>query len=193
MTKSCCLQKKGERNYYEFDIAKSKQFNFEGPMGVRLRKANLKHDYADLELMLDDRSLSQKHVNIYQPVMFYTPDTPQPIELVINSITKDHIRGYVSSPKYRQSELAAMQTANAAAATTAVAGTTTTSQCESGAAEVAGAEIGLFRNEAVVASNAQLRPGAQTSGRFLSSSQISSSEQPQSANGIECRIPASQE
>jgi hypothetical protein len=121
------LQKKGERNYYEFDIAKSKQFNFEGPMGVRLKKANLKHDYADLELMLDDRSLSQKHVNIYQPVTFYTPDTPQPIELVINSITKDHIRGYVSSPKYRQSELAAMQSANAAAATTASAGTTTVS------------------------------------------------------------------
>jgi hypothetical protein len=118
------LQKKGERNYYEFDIAKSKQFSFEGPIGVRLKKANTKHDYADLALMLDDRSLSQKHVNIYQPVMFYTPDTPQPIELVINSITKDHIHGYVSSPKYRQSELAAMQTSNANAATTASAATT---------------------------------------------------------------------
>ncbi len=110
------LQKKGERNYYEFDVAKSKQFNFQGPVGVRLKKANVKHDYADLELMLDDRSLSQKHVNIYQPVMFYMPDTPQPIELVINSITKDRIHGYVSSPKYRQSELAGMQTANAASA-----------------------------------------------------------------------------
>jgi len=120
------LQKKGERNYYEFDINKSKQFSFEGPIGVRLKKANVKNDYADLALMLDDRSLSQKHVNIYQPVMFYTPDTPQPIELVINSITKDHIHGYVSSPKYRQSELAAMQTANANAAT-APAGTTAAS------------------------------------------------------------------
>lgn len=116
------LQKKGERNYYEFDVAKSKQFNFQAPVGVRLKKANVKHDYADLELMLDDRSLSQKHVNIYQPVMFYTPDIPQPIELVINSITKDHIHGYISSPKYRQSELAAMQSANAANATTASAG-----------------------------------------------------------------------
>ena len=116
------LQKKGERNYYEFDVAKSKQFNFDGPVGVRLKKANVKHDYADLELMIDDRSLSQKHVNIYQPVMFYTPDIPQPIELVINSITKDRIRGYISSPKYRQSELAAMQTAGSA--TAASAGTT---------------------------------------------------------------------
>jgi len=66
-----------------------------------------------LELLVDDRSLSQKHVNLYQPVMFYTPDIPQPVELVINSITKDHIHGYVSAPRYRQSELASMSNANA--------------------------------------------------------------------------------
>ena len=106
------LEKKGERNYYEFDITKSKQFQHDGPFGVRLKKANTKHQYADLELMVDDRSLSQKHVNLYQPIMFYTPDSPQPVELVINSITKDHIHGYVSAPRYRQSELASMQNAN---------------------------------------------------------------------------------
>ncbi len=107
------LQKKGERNYYEFDISKSKLFQHEGPFGVRLRKANSKHQYADLELMVDDRNLSQKHVNLYQPVMFYPPDNPQPVELVINSISKDHIHGYVSAPRYRQSELASMSNANA--------------------------------------------------------------------------------
>ena len=105
------LQKRGERNYYEFDIQKSKQFQREGPFGIRLKKANTKHQYADLELMVDDRNLSQKHVNLYQPVMFYTPDTPQAVEVVINDITKDHIHGYVSAPKYRQSELASMSSA----------------------------------------------------------------------------------
>jgi hypothetical protein len=107
------LQKKGEHNYYEFDISKSKQYANTGPFGVRLRKANIKHQYADLELMVDDRSLSQKHVNLYQPVMFYMPDSGQPVELVINSVTKDHIHGYVSAPRYRQSELASMSNANA--------------------------------------------------------------------------------
>jgi len=107
------LEKKGERNYYEFDLDKAKSFQHDGPFGVRLRKANTKHQFADLELMVDDRSLSQKHVNLYQPVMFYTPDNPQPVELVINSITHDHIHGYVSAPKYRQSELASMSNANA--------------------------------------------------------------------------------
>lgn len=102
------LQKKGERTYTEFDISKSDQFQREGALGIRLRKANTKHQYADLDLMVEDRSLSQKHVNLYQPVMFYTPDSTQPEQLVINNISKDRIHGYVSSPKYRQSELASI-------------------------------------------------------------------------------------
>jgi hypothetical protein len=110
------LEKKGERSYYEFDIDRTKQFQHEGPFGVRLKKANSKHQYADLELLVDDRNLSQKHVNLYQPVMFYTPDTQQPVELVINSITKDHIHGYVSAPRYRRSELASMSNANGTSA-----------------------------------------------------------------------------
>ena len=102
------LQKKGERSYAEFDLAKSKTFKREGPLELRLKKANNKHQYADLEMMVDDRNLSQKHVNLYQPVMFYTPDSPQAVEIVINEVSKDHIHGYVSAPKYRKSELAAM-------------------------------------------------------------------------------------
>jgi hypothetical protein len=107
------LEKRGERNYFEFDIDKSKQFTRSGEMGIRLRKANDKHQYADLDLLVDDRNLTQKHVNLYQPVMFYTPDSPQPVELVVNNISKNHIHGYVSISKYRQSELAAMSNANA--------------------------------------------------------------------------------
>ncbi len=44
------LEKKGERSYFEFDLQKSKQFAHEGPLGVSLRKANVKHQYADLDL-----------------------------------------------------------------------------------------------------------------------------------------------
>src|SRR5579872_119619 len=101
------LQKKGERSYFEFDLDKDNQFQPYGPVGIRLRKANTKHEYADLELMVDDLKLSKKHVNVYEPVMFYVADGQQPVELVINSIRKDHIHGYVSQPKYKASELRA--------------------------------------------------------------------------------------
>jgi hypothetical protein len=112
------LEKKGERSYFEFDIYKAKQFQHDGPFGVRLKKASEKHQYADLELMVDDRDLSQKHVNLYQPVMFSTPDSPQPVQIVINAISKDHIHGYVSAPRYRQSELASMSSSTGGNATT---------------------------------------------------------------------------
>ncbi|HXZ80759.1 MAG TPA: hypothetical protein VEG30_12565 [Terriglobales bacterium] len=106
------LRNKGERNYYEFDINKSKEFHREGPVGVRLRKANTKHKYADLDLQVEDADLSQKHVNLYQPVIFYPADSRQPLELVINAISKDHIHGYLSTPKYTAAELAAMAPAD---------------------------------------------------------------------------------
>jgi hypothetical protein len=101
------LQKKGERNYYEFDLDKSKNFHSTGPVGISLRKANTKHQYADLELLVDDRQLSKKHLNLYEPVVFYPSEERQPVELVINSITKNHVRGYISAAKYKASELAA--------------------------------------------------------------------------------------
>jgi hypothetical protein len=109
------LERRGQRDYFEFDLSKAKQYSHEGPVGVSLRKANVKHQYADLQLMVDDRDLVQKHVNLDQPVMFYMPDTEVPIQIVINQISKDHIHGYVSAPKYRKSELAAMDDANNAA------------------------------------------------------------------------------
>jgi hypothetical protein len=108
------LEKRGQRNYFEFDLGKSKQFQHEGPLGVSLRKANVKHQYADLQLMVDDRALVQKHVNLDQPVMYYQSDSEQPIEVVINRITKDHIHGYVSAPAYRKSELTSMEDAASA-------------------------------------------------------------------------------
>lgn len=101
------LQKKGERNYVEFDLDKSKNFRSEGPVGVSLRKANVKHQYADLELLVDDRQISKKHLNLDEPAIFYATGERQAVELVINSISKDHIHGYISAPKYKASELAA--------------------------------------------------------------------------------------
>ena len=107
------LEKKGERSYYEFDLDKSGQMQRQGPVGIRLRKANTKHQYADLEMVVEDFKVSKKHVNIYEPVVFYSGDRKVPVELVINSIGKNHIHGYVSEPKYKGTELEAMANTSA--------------------------------------------------------------------------------
>jgi hypothetical protein len=114
------LQKKGERNYFEFDLDKSKNFRRVGPVGVSLRKANTKNQFADLKLLVDDRELSKKHLNLYEPVIFYPGEEQTPVELVINGITKNHIHGYISAAKYRRSEL---QASNAAPSNNGPGGT----------------------------------------------------------------------
>jgi hypothetical protein len=109
------LQRKGDRSYFEFDVDKSKQFRATGPVGIKLKKANTKHQYADMDLMVDDVALNQKHVNLLQPVIFYAGENGKPVELVVQRISHNHIHGYVSTPRYRDSELAAMAAANAQA------------------------------------------------------------------------------
>ncbi|MBZ5633841.1 MAG: hypothetical protein LAO55_12030 [Acidobacteriia bacterium] len=99
------LQKRGERNYYEFELNKSKQFQRVGPLQLALRKADTKHKRFDMNLFVDDNQLEKKGVNLYETIWINMGDRPQPMELVVNQITKDHIQGYLSEPKYKKSEL----------------------------------------------------------------------------------------
>jgi hypothetical protein len=99
------MQKRGERNYSEFKLDKSKLFQKVGPVSLALRKADTKHKRYDLELIVDDMKLEKKNVSLYEPVYLTLSDRPQPMEVVVNQITKNEVRGYVSQPKYRKSEL----------------------------------------------------------------------------------------
>jgi len=119
------LERKGERNFYEFDIQKSKQFQREGPMSISLRKSNSKHKYCDLVLIVNDSEVSKKHVDLYEPILFNPEGYSQPLQVVINAIGKDDVRGYVSEPKYKPSELAAgASSTGGAAAQTATSSST---------------------------------------------------------------------
>jgi hypothetical protein len=99
------LQKRGERNIYEFDLAKSKQFQRVGPLSLSLRKADPKHRVYDLSVMVNDVNVDKKHVNLFEPVWINLSDRPQPIQLVVNKIDKNQVRGYISEPRYKTVEL----------------------------------------------------------------------------------------
>jgi hypothetical protein len=72
--------------------------------------------------MVDDFKLSKKHVNVYEPVIFYSADNKLPVELVINQISKNHIHGYVSEPKYKSGDLEAKANTSAGTAVANPAG-----------------------------------------------------------------------
>jgi len=99
------LQKRGERSYVEFNLPKSKQFQRYGPLMLSLRKADTKHKSFDLAMIVDDNQLNKKKVNLYEPIWIHRTDDPQPVQVVINKIDRDQVSGYVSAPKYRNSEL----------------------------------------------------------------------------------------
>jgi hypothetical protein len=108
------LEKRGERNYVEFDLTKSKQFHRIGPLPLSLRKTETKHKKYDLALIVDDNELSKKQVNLYEPVWIYTDNGAQPAMVVVNRIEKNLVHGYISTPRHKASELA---TANGASVT----------------------------------------------------------------------------
>jgi hypothetical protein len=115
------LQKRGERNYYEFSIDKSKQYSRVGPLSIGLRKADTKHKRFNVAMLVDDNELQKNSVNLYETVWISLSDRPQPIELVVNKIAKDHIEGYLSEPKYKKSELSSTGSINPAKPVTAPA------------------------------------------------------------------------
>ena len=100
------LEKRGERNYYEFELVKTKQFQRSGPVMLSLRKADEKHQHLDLALIVNDNSLTKRNVNLYEPVWIYDTDST-PVQVVVNKIGKDRVHGYVSAPKYSAADLAA--------------------------------------------------------------------------------------
>src|SRR5881392_1278392 len=100
------LQKRGERNYFEFDLTKSKQFQRFGPLTLSLRRTDAKHANYDLSMVVDDNRLDKKHVNLYEPIWIHSETGGQPVQIVVNKIGRNTAHGYISAPKYRESELA---------------------------------------------------------------------------------------
>ncbi len=95
------LEQRGERTYFEFDLTRAKHFQKEGPLMVSLRKVDAKHGRYDLAMVVNDNHLSKKNVNLYEPIWIDGTDRQQ-VQLVVNSVGKDHVHGYVSAPKFVQ-------------------------------------------------------------------------------------------
>lgn len=93
------LKALGERNYFEFNIKKSKQFSRVGDITVKLSKADVKRNRYTLEIVADDKKVEKKDKSINEPIQFYTAKAKQPYEIVVNEVKKDQIVGYLATPK----------------------------------------------------------------------------------------------
>ncbi|MCU1261659.1 MAG: hypothetical protein JWO80_4544 [Bryobacterales bacterium] len=93
------LKRLGERNYVEFKLAKAKQPQRVGEVSLLLKKADPKHNRFTFELTADDKKTEKKDRTINEPIQFLMARAKQPYEIIVNSVQKDMIVGYLAEPK----------------------------------------------------------------------------------------------
>jgi chromosome segregation ATPase len=93
------LRDLGDRNIYQFTLAKDGKMQKVGDIELLLRKADAGHNRFNLDIMADDRRVEKKDRTVNEPVQFYTSAAKQPYELVVNQVGKNQITGYLATPK----------------------------------------------------------------------------------------------
>jgi hypothetical protein len=95
------LRKKGERDYFEFDITKPKKSEMTrvADVQLQLRRTDPKRAKYDVLIQVDDSRLEKKDRTANEPVQFLVGRDKLRYEVVVNYVDKDRIRGYLSAPK----------------------------------------------------------------------------------------------
>ena len=92
------LRRRGERSYYEFTLQKGSAPVVLAGVKLRLKGVDELRSRYVVVLSADDRNIL-KNRNLNEPVQFYAGRDHILYELVVNSITKDRVLGYLSVPK----------------------------------------------------------------------------------------------
>jgi hypothetical protein len=93
------LKALGERNYFEFNLGKTKAPQKVGDIFLQLKKTDNKKNKYTVEITADDKRVEKKDKGVNEPVQFYTSKARQPYEIVVNEVKKDVIVGYLATPK----------------------------------------------------------------------------------------------
>jgi molecular chaperone GrpE (heat shock protein) len=103
------LKRRGERDYFEFDLRKTKDMARVAGIRLQLTKTDPKARRYDVTLQVDDNKLQKKGQLINEPIQLNVGKDRARYELIVNFIDKDHIRGYISTPKDSASPAIALQ------------------------------------------------------------------------------------
>jgi len=92
------LKHKGDRSYFEFTL-KKKQRSPIATVSLELKKADPKKSRFTLNVYADDHTIEKKDRTLGEPLQFYTGRDRQLYEVVIFTVGKDQISGYLATPK----------------------------------------------------------------------------------------------
>jgi uncharacterized protein YlxW (UPF0749 family) len=95
------LRKLGERNYIEFTLPRNGQPQKVGDIQMALKKSDVKRNRFTFDVMADDKKVEKRDKTINEPVQFYLSSMRLPYEVVVNSVSKDSVKGYLAVPKVK--------------------------------------------------------------------------------------------
>ena len=98
------LRRKGERDYVEFTLNGKGKPEKIGNVTVEIRGINEKRHQFSIALTVEDKRYEKRNRAANEPIFFYIQGTRLPEELVINSVGKNKITGYLSIPKANQQQ-----------------------------------------------------------------------------------------
>jgi uncharacterized membrane-anchored protein YhcB (DUF1043 family) len=93
------LRRLGERDYIEFTIDAKNKPQKVGAFMVELKGTNPTKKRYNVSLIVDDSRIEKKNLPINEPIFFHQGNDRRPMELVVNSVGKDKVTGYISVPK----------------------------------------------------------------------------------------------
>jgi cell division protein FtsB len=115
------LKRRGDRNYYEFTLQRTKSPQRVGPVQMTLAKVDPKKSKYTLLVFVDDRTIEKKDKTAGEPVQFYVKGSSRmaPYEIVVFDVGKSQATGYLATPKDSGGAAAPAPAASPAAAPTA--------------------------------------------------------------------------
>jgi cell division protein FtsB len=95
------LRRRGDRNYYEFTLQKSKFPQRVGPVQMSLNRTDPKKSKYTITVVADDKTIEKKDKTSGEPVQFYVKGSSRmaPYEIVVFDVGKSQITGYLATPK----------------------------------------------------------------------------------------------
>ena len=93
------LKHRGDRNYYEFTLDKGSSPRPVSTVSLQLKKTNPKRGKFTMNVIADDSTIEKKDRNKNEPIQFYTGREHMLYELVVWTVEKKKITGYLSTPK----------------------------------------------------------------------------------------------
>jgi chromosome segregation ATPase len=93
------LRDLGDRNYFEFTLAKGEMTKKVGNLTLTLKKADPKRNRYTIAVLADDKLVEKRDKTTNEPVQLYTANSKQPYEIVVNEVKKDGVVGYLAAPK----------------------------------------------------------------------------------------------